>query len=1265
MQRLLCVSLLLCLYVSAHLRSGNLEFDSSVSTPFGSSSSNGELLVIDWKSSTKDIDPPPKGSALLGDFISAGKQLVKVLSAEEFYSYLSRNHLVSAFLTPNLKLDPQLLDFNEDCLSINVELISPISNLNGTLSQLYLLTGTSELTLLDHSENSLVFSFCSSFSDILNGIASHSNVTWIDPHVEYEPSNCHASALIEGNSNGPSPVSGSNCPNEERSSQPQYFPFAAKGITGNNEIVTVIDSGVDTNHCFFKDENNIIEKGNLRSSISRARGSKHRKVVFYDDELGDGADVINHGTHVTGTVAGKSIGNNLWNSAHGVAPDSKVIIIDTNRPPSNGLSIPRDLIGRWLEPAYSVGSRIISNSWGSRLATSPYTSDSALWDRFVYNNREALVVFAAGNSGGSGTRTIGAAATAKNVLTVGASITSRNGVSGTCAVSSSICRSFGIWNSPEERANENVVASFSSRGFTDYGGIKPDVVSTGLPLTSANPGTNCGVIMKAGTSMAAPTVAGAAALLREYLNNNDIKPTASLLRSLIIGSAVPLNDNSGKVNWGNNKWVDLDEAPSSVYGYGRVNLKPLFESVVVSNEDHEISNSNPIKSHCFKTNSNGKVIVTLAWTDPQAFAGCQDCIINPLELIILDSSGKEISNLNKPFRHSTSDRLIIPSAAGNYQILIKGNGLSSSQTYSLSVIGDVDLIDCDSCPDNCNNNGQCLNGICKCNSGNLLNCGESCPNSCSNQGKCINGFCSCEFPFFGHDCSLYHAIGDNAVTIRDLDYHELPLIKGISNYKPGIDVVWRVLNPSGLDLKLNIANINLAEGHYLSIYSESGSTRTLISTIKDGNDQIFTISTNIRVVFTANSQGFSKGFDLFLGNSPKPQPKPTYCKEKTIIEKEKDSFGVEGKADCTWQLPLLENNLVELNLTNVFLKSGDLIDVNWKWNNHKLRLARISSSTERRVFHSLYPLSVHFVSSNNDSTFSASFNNIHRDLCPKRISSQYCRNYLNDSEKENSICSGKVDLAGNSGKFKGVTGDDDCTWTLPLEINAVFELNLTNVVIPSNSNGIDVLWKWGNHALLFERIRTSTSLRILHSVFPLSISIPSNNKGISFDSSFRNFDRTKCPSRIPSHHCRNALSIASASFNQRRNQLVVVFSDSIISRKISIDCGLVFEGVKGQCFVEGNEVTANLESPLSNSSVALVQNDLWQAAVLDVNVVDDSISFSLFVVFGFGVLIVLVALAVYFCRKPSPKPVIVDPPHGDVSCHRFMCKSMNRCFCSV
>ena len=177
------------------------------------------------------------------------------------------------------------------------------------------------------------------------------------------------------------------------------------GITGEGQIVTIGDTGIDTYHNFFYDKDHEVPFN--RTDMS------HRKIVRYE-ALADTTDAVGgHGTHVSGIICGKSWDNmseaSLYN---GVAPDAKIYFIDL------GVSAnPRIILNFNLEKAIKtseeIGSEIMSNSFGS----SVFTEQTILFDTACWKNKNYLIVNSAGNR--KGPRTIASFADAENVLTVG------------------------------------------------------------------------------------------------------------------------------------------------------------------------------------------------------------------------------------------------------------------------------------------------------------------------------------------------------------------------------------------------------------------------------------------------------------------------------------------------------------------------------------------------------------------------------------------------------------------------------------------------------------------------------------------------------------------------------------------------------------------------------------------------------------------------------------------------------------------------------
>ena len=127
---------------------------------------------------------------------------------------------------------------------------------------------------------------------------------------------------------------------------------------------------------------------------------------------------------------------NMLAAYNGGAPGARILVGDigcstptgctrtpVNPPRAGGcnygaLCIPTN-VWNLFGPAFRMGARVSSNSWGGG-TTSDYVAGSAAIDAFLYDNPDMLVVFAAANSGGGGFYTISAQAVCKNVLSVGA-----------------------------------------------------------------------------------------------------------------------------------------------------------------------------------------------------------------------------------------------------------------------------------------------------------------------------------------------------------------------------------------------------------------------------------------------------------------------------------------------------------------------------------------------------------------------------------------------------------------------------------------------------------------------------------------------------------------------------------------------------------------------------------------------------------------------------------------------------------------------------
>ena len=214
-----------------------------------------------------------------------------------------------------------------------------------------------------------------------------------------------------------------------------------------------------------------------------------------------------------------------------------------------------------------------------------YTTDAQSYDAVVRDaqsgtagNQQLVVVFAAGNDG-SGANTVSAPATAKNVITVGASENVRQTGSDGC----------GIANTGADSAND--IISFSSRGPVNSAGgdgrIKPDIVApgthieAGIPQSNYNGSSVCNQYWPAGqtlygwssgTSHSCPAVAGGATLVyQDFLNKGLSAPSPAMVKAYLMNSAAYM---SGTGAGGN--------LPSNSQGMGRMDLGRSFDGVARS-----------------------------------------------------------------------------------------------------------------------------------------------------------------------------------------------------------------------------------------------------------------------------------------------------------------------------------------------------------------------------------------------------------------------------------------------------------------------------------------------------------------------------------------------------------------------------------------------------------------------------------------------------------------------------------------------------------
>ncbi len=245
-----------------------------------------------------------------------------------------------------------------------------------------------------------------------------------------------------------------------------------------------------------------------------------------------------------------------------------------------------------------------------------------------------------------------------------------------------------------------IVASFSSFGPTDDGCIKPDFVASGVGVVSCGDFADNVYASGGGTSMAAPSVAGAVNLLVEYYRRSHAGavPRSSTIKALLTQTATDVGPYGGPdywVGWGlvNTLWsVLLIQADSTSLG------EQIVEAALNDGETHEYMMR--------RTTYEDPIRVTLAWTDP---AGAPPApAVDPPDTMLVNDLDVRVETLdyflpqtflpwvldpsNPTASVTTGDNVLdpveqvqfAPVPAFWYRVVVSHKGtLASPQTYSL------------------------------------------------------------------------------------------------------------------------------------------------------------------------------------------------------------------------------------------------------------------------------------------------------------------------------------------------------------------------------------------------------------------------------------------------------------------------------------------------------------------------------------------------------------------------------------------------------
>jgi subtilisin family serine protease len=249
---------------------------------------------------------------------------------------------------------------------------------------------------------------------------------------------------------------------------PRPRPAARRSAQVPAVAVAVIDSGVDLSHP------DLSGRAWTNSAEIPGNGVDDDGDSIVDDvhgadllhQRGDPADTVGHGTHIAGVIGASP---NPATGSGGVDPRARIMALKVD----DGGWMDLGAAAAAIRYAADHGARVINLSWGNRLR-SPDVEQAIAYA----GDRGVLTVVAAGNLGVSNdlVPTYPASSPLDTVISVAA----------TCD-------------------------GHSLAAFSDYGKLSVDIAAAGCEIMSTAPGG--GYIARTGTSMAAPKVAGVAALL--------------------------------------------------------------------------------------------------------------------------------------------------------------------------------------------------------------------------------------------------------------------------------------------------------------------------------------------------------------------------------------------------------------------------------------------------------------------------------------------------------------------------------------------------------------------------------------------------------------------------------------------------------------------------------------------------------------------------------------------------------------------------------
>ena len=430
------------------------------------------------------------------------------------------------------------------------------------------------------------------------------------------------------------------------------------GLDGKGEVIAVYDTGLDsglidnTLHPDFAGRVRALQSLPMNPSWAGF-------AVALSDDAADRAS--GHGTHVAGLALGSGLASGGIHG--GIAPQSELAFLAVEQQvevaaahraalPSGFYLAGRPLDLRTLYRAGAEKGATLHNiSWGDK-TNGAYTDDCFETDLYLNEDPRAVVVCAAGNDGSDrdGNRRIDsgslyAPACAKNTVAVGATEGPLQG-QGSRATWGTLDPGRLRWRAELDR-NDPVsgepdrIAPVSSCGPTADGRTKPDLCAPGinLPSTRSRATTYRGwgfadplplYMYDGGTSMAAPVITGALALIRQAWRRTRRQPSGAALKALALLACTPVRSRAGAV------------ATPFEAGFGKLDVTRALPASMKARPGWQVSlrdapgqriDTGQTRDVVLKLKKPARLRAVLCWYDPPA-----ERLVNDLDLSLLDAT---------------------------------------------------------------------------------------------------------------------------------------------------------------------------------------------------------------------------------------------------------------------------------------------------------------------------------------------------------------------------------------------------------------------------------------------------------------------------------------------------------------------------------------------------------------------------------------------------------------------------------------------------